>query len=378
MGTFLIYKYVYPEPRNWYDHYLYLAKSILNRSLSVDNIPEFYQDVNIFNSHKYLPFPPIPSITIIPFILAVPDITQQTVSIIIGSINIGLLYLLLTKHTRKITAVVISLFSAFGTVYFWVGIVGTSWYFAHIVAFFYLILSMLFSSRNGKLSAFLTGLLFAMSALSRMTLVFGGLYFVLNYWANKKQLILFLLGASLFIPVILIYNYGRFGNIFETGYAKIYKNYTERGYGYSIQRVWQPDSQHFRYLDFRSIPYHLYTLFIMPPEIADLNIMKSKPSPYGMGILFISPLLLLIFSKSSKLGVENQAWFGAIPVAFVTFLHYAQGWVQFGYRFLVDILPFLLIILSLKFKFTKFNVLLLIISLVVCYWGTIWAIELGW
>lgn len=378
IGTFLVYKYIYPDPRIWYDHYLYLAKSILHGSISVDNIPEYYQDVNVFNSHKYLPFPPLPAITLIPFILLNSKITEQLVSIIIASINIGLIYILLKKYTKKINALILSLFIAFGTVYFWASIVGTSWYFAHIVAFLYLILAILFSSKNNLLSSFFTGILFAFSALSRITIIFGGLYFVINYWHNKKNLISFLIGCSVFVPIILFYNYSRFGNIFDTGYTKIYENYTKGGYSYSIQRVWQANSKDFNYLDLRSIPYHLYTLFIMPPEITDLNIFKSKPSPYGMGILYISPLLLLIFGKFSKNKIETQVWFGAIPIAFITFLHYAQGWVQFGYRFLVDFLPFLVLIMALKFKLTKFNILLLIISLVVSYWGTSWAIKLGW
>lgn len=378
LGTFIIYKYVYPQPRIWYDHYLYLAKSMIQSKISVDDIPEFYQDVNVFNSHKYLPFPPMPAITLIPFLIFDSNITEQTVSIIMASINIGLIYLLLKKYTKKVNAFILSMFIAFGTVYFWVSIVGTSWFFAHIIAFFYLTLALIISSKNNYLASFLTGILFALSALSRITIIFGGLYFVINYWQNKKNLILFLLGSSIFLPLLLGYNYLRFGNIFETGYTKIYENYTKGGYAYSIQRIWYPDSPHFKYLDIKSIPYHLYTLFLMPPEVTDLNIFNSKPSPYGMGILFISPLLLLIFSKSSKTLIEKQAWIGALPVAFVTFLHYAQGWVQFGYRFLVDFLPFLLVILALKFKLNKFNVLLLIISLIVCHWGTLWAIKLGW
>ena len=116
----------------------------------------------------------------------------------------------------------------------------------------------------------------------------------------------------------------------------------------------------------------------MPPEISELNIFKSKPSPFGVGILFISPLLLLVFKRFSKNIIEVQSWLGIIPVAILTFCHYAQGWVQFGYRFLLDFLPFLMIILALKFKPSKFNYLLIVISVLVNYWGTSWALKLGW
>lgn len=378
-GTFLIYKNVYPNPRNWLDHHLYLSKAIISGKVSVDDIPEFYQDVNSFNSHKYLPFPPTPALVIVPFVFLYPKVTEQFVSIVFGSLNIALIYLLLKKLTDTKNSVILSIFVAFGTVHFWVSLVGTSWNFAHIVSFFLLTTSLILSiGNNNKYKSLFSGILFAFAGLSRLTIIAGGLFFVLNYWKNKKNLLFFLIGSSIFLPIFIGYNYLRFGSLLETGYTKIYDNYVNGGYAYSVQRIWFPNSDSPKYMDFKSIPYHLYTLFIMPPEIKELNIFKSQPSPYGMGILFISPLLFLLFSKFSKNKLETESWFGAIPIAFLTFLHYAEGWVQFGYRFIIDFLPFLMIIMALKFKLNKFNILLLLISIVVNYWGTSWAIKLGW
>jgi hypothetical protein len=379
IGTFLIYKNFYPIPRNWLDHYLYLSKSILHGKVSVDSIPEFYQDVNVFNSHKYLPFPPVPALVLVPFVNFIPNITEQSVSILLGSTNIGLIYLLLKKITKSREAVLLSIFLALGTVHFWVSLVGTSWNFAHIVSFMLLTTSLIVSIYPPKkFGPIISGVLFALAGLSRLTVIAGGLFFVINYWKRKRDLLLFLTGASIFIPVFFVYNFLRFGSFFETGYVKIYENYTKGGYGYSIQRVWFPNSEQPQYMDPKSIPYHLYTLFLMPPEIPDLNIFKSKPSPYGMGILFASPLLFLVFKKYTKNKLELQAWFGLIPVALLTFCHYAQGWVQFGYRFILDFLPFLMIILALKFKINRLTILLLAVSIIVNFWGTNWGIKLGW
>ena len=378
IGTYLIYKNSYPEPRIWLDHYLYLAKSIMNGVVTVNDIPEFYQDVNLFNSHKYLPFAPLPAVILIPFILINSATTEQFVSIIIGSINVGLIYLLLKKLTSTKNAVLLSVFLGFGTVHFWASLVGTAWYFAHIVAFMLMVLSLILSVKNtSNTKALISGIFFALAGLSRLTLITGGLFFVINYWKDKKNLIYFLVGSFIFVPIFFYYNFLRFGNIFETGYIQIYNNYTN-GYVYSIQRVWHPESPEPKYMDIKSIPYHLYTLFIMPPEVDDLNISRAKPSPFGIGIIFISPLLLLVFNKIKLTKIEVQSWFGAIPVAFLTFCHYAQGWVQFGYRFLLDFLPFLLIILAVKFRPTKFNILLLVFSIVINYWGVNWAIKSGW
>ena len=113
----------------------------------------------------------------------------------------------------------------------------------------------------------------------------------------------------------------------------------------------------------------------MPPLIKNGLI---TPSPYGMGILFITPLLLIALIPPFNKGLEKNLFRGSLAIALVDFLHYAQGWVQFGYRFLLDFLPFLLIILAIRFKPKKIYILLLVISVAANFWGVNWAIKLGW
>lgn len=109
----------------------------------------------------------------------------------------------------------------------------------------------------------------------------------------------------------------------------------------------------------------------MPPE-------GHKPNPYGMGVLFTSPLLLMAFLPPYSKRLVKASFLGIIPTSLLVFSHYAQGWVQFGYRFVLDFLIYLMIILAIKFKPTKLNLALLVISIVVNFWGVRWAIQLGW
>jgi len=165
---------------------------------------------------------------------------------------------------------------------------------------------------------------------------------------------------------MFIYNWLRFGGIFHTGYIEVYKSYL--GTAYSI-------FHNFGYLDIRNIPLHFFTFLFMPPLIKNGLI---TPSPYGMGILFITPLLLIALIPPFNKGLEKNLFRGSLAIALVDFLHYAQGWVQFGYRFLLDFLPFLLIILAIRFKPKKIYILLLVISVAANFWGVNWAIKLGW
>ncbi len=373
VGTFLVYKNIYPNPRTWYDHYLYQAKSFMVGRTDIPNLPEYFQDKIVLNNKTYLPFPPMPAILLIPFIKFYPNITEQTVSILIGTINTLLVFILLLKYINLKKAFLLTVFYAFGTVAFWSAIVGTTWYFAHNVSLFFLLLCLI--SHKNKLDL-LSGIFFSFAVLSRYPILFAGIYFLFELFKEKKRLGPFVLGAFLCIPAQLFYDWLRFGNFLQTGYISIYEGYIHGGYPVTFLQLIKPGANYFGYLDPRNILLHLFNFFIYPPTIT--QDLKISPSPYGMGIIFTSPLLLLALKPNLKNTEERNLFIGFLSIALIDFMHYAQGWVQFGYRFLMDFMPFLLILLALKFKIKLSHIFLLLFSVFVCTWGTLWAIQLGW
>ena len=358
-----IYKLIYPNPRNWYDHYRFLAQSFLQGRLDTPNLPTFYQDSLEYQGKKYLPFPPIPALVLAPIIAIRKNVTQQQVSIIIGAINAVLVFLFLKKFTIPTSALLLTVFFALGTVAFWSSVVGTTWYFAHNTALIFFLLSLI-AFKNKK--DFLSGLFLTFASLCRLPIFLGIVFYIFELRKQKGRLNKFIIGALLCVPIMFIYNWLRFGGIFHTGYIEVYKSYL--GTAYSI-------FHNFGYLDIRNIPLHFFTFLFMPPLIKNGLI---TPSPYGMGILFITPLLLIALIPPFNKGLEKNLFRGSLAIALVDFLHYAQGWVQFGYRFLLDFLPFLLIILAIRFKPKKIYILLLVISVAANFWGVNWAIKLGW
>lgn len=371
--TLLIYKLIYPAPRTWYQHYLYQAQSFLRLQVDIPNLPSYYQDKIEIAGKILTPFPPMPAVILVPFTLLSKEITQEQVSVLFGAINVVLVFFLIKKFVNERESALISIFFGFGTVAFWSAVVGTTWYFAHTVAITMMLLSLI-SYKNSKY--FLSGLLFAAAALCRYPMLSGGLFFFLELVKEPKKLFKFLMGAFIFIPVQFGYNFLRFGNILETGYVKVYQGYISSGYAYTIRQLINPNVPYFGYMDIRNIPMHLYTFLIMPPLISS-NFVPF-PSPYGMGIVFTTPLLLLALFPKLKDKTQRNLFIGALAIAFIDFLHYMQGWVQFGYRFLLDFLPFLLVILAVKFKSNWKYILLIILSIAVNLWGVIWGIKLGW
>lgn len=373
LGIFVIYLAIYPSPRNWYDHFLYLAGAFGQGQTDVASLPDWYHDAVVINNHKFLPFPPAPAIAIIPFIGLFPNITQQQISIILGSVNICLVFILIKKIRNAQVAAFVAIFAGLGTVLFWASVVGTSWYFAHTCAFLFLTASLI--SHLYK-KDYLSGLLFAAALMCRLPVFMAGIFFLLELWPVKYRLIRFTIGALPAIPIYAAYNWIRYGTIFEIGYLNLYQMYTSQNYAYSFVNLIKPEWPALGYMDLRNIPLHLISFLVLPPMISEKFLIQ--PSPYGMGILFTSPLLLLALIPNFKNTFQRNLYFGAIAIALLEFMHYAQGWVQWGYRFAIDFLPFLLILLALKFRVNKIYISLLIVSIIVNFWGVSWGIKLGW
>lgn len=372
LTTYFSYRFLYPNPRTWYQHYLYQAKSFIQLRVDIPDLPDYYQDKVVVAGKTLTPFPPVPAVILIPFILISKNITQQEVSFILGALNCVLAYFLFKKVSDK-NALLLSLFFTFGTVAFWAAIVGTTWYFAHTVALTFMLLSLILHKNNKH---FLSGLFFAFAALSRYPMIVGGLFFLFELYKEPKKLFKFLAGAFPFIPIQLGYNYLRFGNILKTGYVEVYEQYISSGYPFTVRQLWNSSAPYFGYMDIKNIPLHLYTFLFMPPTVS--STFTITPSPYGMGILFTTPLLVLALFPNLKDKTQRHLFIGAMAIALGDFFHYMQGWVQFGYRFMMDFLPFLLLILLIKFKPNKKYYFLFAISIIVNLWGAIWGIKLGW
>ena len=367
-----VYTLVYPEPRNWYNHYLFLANSILEGKITVFGMPEFYHDAVRIGSQTFLPFPPLPAVILIPFLFISSDITQQSVSVLLGALSVGLLYILLNRYTNKArTALLLAIVFGFGTVHFWSSVVGTTWYFAHTVGILFLILALLAHKKSLPL---LAGILLACATLARLPIIMTSIFFLLNIERNPAR-VLFVMGVSFAVFTMLGYNYLRFGDAMVSGYTQVYEYYIHSGIPYTFMHANDASFPHFNYMDARSIPYHLYTFSLFPPNIVN-GILQ--PSPYGMGIIFTSPLLLLAFIPPFKTKQERELLLGSLATAIIVFMHYAQGWVQFGYRFVLDFLPLLFILIAIKGYPKIILIILGIISVMVTSWGVHQAIELGW
>jgi hypothetical protein len=71
-------------------------------------------------------------------------------------------------------------------------------------------------------------------------------------------------------------------------------------------------------------------------------------------------------------------------VAVVNVMHFSQGWVQFGYRFSLDFVPWavLLVATGMERIRSRTGIVvaagLVVLSIAVNWWGVVWGNLLGW
>jgi uncharacterized membrane protein len=107
-----------------------------------------------------------------------------------------------------------------------------------------------------------------------------------------------------------------------------------------------------------------------------------------MSVLLTSPAYVLaaVAFVPARLRRLDRATVGAaiavVAIAFVNLMHFSQGWVQFGYRFSNDFVPFALILVALGAsrlgRWWPLLAALVALSIAVNVWGVVWGSMLGW
>ncbi|HLC29411.1 MAG TPA: hypothetical protein VJM51_01350 [Dehalococcoidia bacterium] len=331
-------------------------------------------------------------------------------SMIIGAINVVLLwYLLGLMNVSLRTRLLMAPFFAFGTANFYSSTTGTLWFYNHVVAVMFLLLAIIFLLRraNPLVPAFFLGAAF----MSRQAMILALPFFL--YWMVRQTYprvftmetvrqvmrdreILLKAGAFCaalvpFVALSLWYNAARFGGALDTGLTELYYSYGGVPYSFYLTKNFclsqdctaLPDPTRFDMLDLRNIPLHLYTIFLLPPQfVGGWDVFR--PSWYGMSVLLTSPPFIFAFLVKRDDPLKVACWLAIPLVAIPTLLYYSQGWVQFGYRYLMDYVPFLLILTALGFEDnrspagTRWMVALVAVSVLAGFWGRYWGSKLGW
>ncbi len=348
------------------EHFVYLANSLIHLKLDIFPIG-YIDDPVIHNGKIYVAFPPFPALFMIPFALIFrTEFHDFIFQILLGSLNIALFYRLSKKYlqvikisTSKFYKILIPLIFGFGTVHLSMLHFEGVWYVAHTVSVNFLLLSVIESLERRR--PFLVGLFWSFSIMTRFHLILAFPYFISRFFegallSRKNIKRIFLLFIPVFSVLLLmgVYNYLRFGDFKDMGYLKM--------------RLNEPYSEYIKYgqFNFKFLPKNLYYMFLAPPKFQN-EFPFFSPDPWGMGIIFCSPIFLILYRSFSKKSIPLFSWISIFLLSIPILLYYTTGGAQYGYRFIMDFLPFLVILMieSTKGRFKNYELLLILISILV-------------
>jgi hypothetical protein len=287
-------------------HFVYLAESFLHGRLDLRHVPDPPYDLTPFAGRWYVSFPPLPSLLmVLPVAIRGLAVSDIAFSVLLGAISLVFLYIALTRLGIQDTEarIWLCLLLGLGTPLWYCAALGSVWYTAHVAAVTCLCLYSL--EVVGQNRPILAGLWLGLGFLSRAPTLLAfplsltvGLNRSHSSRTRMRFTLLFALGVA---PALLgqaAYNWARFGDPFEFGYRWM----NSPGPLLERQVAWGQFSLHF-------LPENLYTLLVRPP-LASPTPPHVAPDPWGMGLLFTCPALLLALPTLAKVaGARCRAAF---------------------------------------------------------------------
>lgn len=326
------------------DHLVLLAEQFSHGNLSLSPLGLPLNDYVDYFSRQYLYFGPVSSIILIPFAAlwgrAFPQLVVGILSLVVAFVAIYRICRL-QKYSFW-DSLWLSVFFCFSTVLFAVSIINLSAYQVQALGSAVVLLAIM--EFLGKRRLFLVGIIIALAGMTRMTLYLSLVYFVVELFRSKTKINGYL---ALLIPVI-------FSLLILAGYNyKRFHSWTETGYKYNVSLSGYPMNINLKsgFLSISHLPTNLYSLLLKSPDPLienggglRLKFPYLKVDPWGIALWFTSPLFLLIFKARRGLTTINCLLTTSV-LAIPSLLYFGVGYSQFGYRYSLDFLPFLFLIL---------------------------------
>jgi hypothetical protein len=324
-------------------HYGFLAQAFLHGRA---DIPIALFDVAPYRGHLYVPMGPLPGLLFTPLVaMAGPYLPIVILDVLVAAVTLPLLprlWRLLGVDDLDLGRW-LSLGAVAGTVYFTSMVANASYQTGHVVAFGFL-LGALVLALSDRLPL-LCGLLVGLAGVSRQVEVLAIIPLALLYAGpgrpgRMRAFFALALGVAPVVAALAAYNWARFGTPLENGYQ------------YQVQ-FYPPLVEAFRtgVFSLAHVPKNLYYALIASPvpvggpDTPLLRFPWLEPSPWGMGLIWVSPWLLLAIAARGRRA--RVLAIGIVLVMIPDMLWWGTGWAQFGYRYLMDAMPLLLALVAL-------------------------------
>ena len=371
------------------NHFVHLADSFLHGQLGVlGNRPPGTNDWACYDTdthdlcppsamssprpsqHWYVSFPPLPALLILPAVaLFGPQLSDALFWALFAGLGPALLYALLrflresgrSLRTHREDLLLTGLF-AFGTVLFFVAVQGAVWFAGHVVGTV-MVLLYVWAAFDAR-APFWAGLALGLAFLTRPTTAALVIFFAVEAlrvaregglpapddagpglrvwrwlasvrWSQAlRSMAIFALPLLELVALAMWMNAARWEDPFEFGHRYLMIRWRGR------IETWGLFSYH--YLS-KNLAVFLASLPWFSAQAP--HVMISR---HGLALWVTTPPLLLTLWPKRRLDPTLFALYAAAGVvALWNLLYQNSGWVQFGYRFALDYLPVLFVLLAL-------------------------------
>ncbi|MFH0982485.1 MAG: hypothetical protein V2A79_13245 [Planctomycetota bacterium] len=329
---------------------------------------------------------PLTPVLMMPFVAVFgAGVSDRLLDALIGGLNIGLFYWLLRRIDRvglyrmtEACCLGLTLLLAFGTVHFYLSSCGRVWFAAQVVTLTAILAALIAAcTPDTRPRDYLSsGIFFGLAILGRNVVGLMGLFFLVLIWQRSREGVgarvrwFARAGVWFGVPVVLAgvvqgaYNYGRFGDVFDSGQAALLRTHGDPRFREDYERYGQ-FSPHFLSRNFK---YYMWNLNV--PRFAD---GRRGFDPDGNSMFLVTPPLgyaLLAWRGRSRLMPALVA--GAVPMLVGLLLFRATGYYQFGNRYLLEMLPLLLLLVAggMRGRLSHVGHLLIMLAIAVNLYGT--------
>ena len=354
----------------------------------------------------YVSFPPIPSLIMVPSALISGRGGNDVIpTLIIAALILPLMLLVLrrlaqaglSKRDVREDLWLVGML-AFGSVLFFSSVQGKVWYTAHVVGVA-LALVYAWASIEAK-HPIIAGLALGAAALTRTSMAFMFPLFLYEVWrmaaktasddvpanasaslnlragrramwrAIRRPLLEFAAPVLVLAILGMIYNHARFESATEFGHSFLALGDRRPVRQQAQIEQWGLASYHY-------LSRNLTVAFTLLPEMLP-RAPWVQVSGHGLALWVTTPALFLLLWPRQKGPLHRILWLTVLFVALPSLFYMNSGWVQFGYRFSLDYMVFLVMLLAIGGRpLSRVAKTLIIAGVVVNLFGA-WMFDREW
>ena len=334
-----------------------LAQSFLHGELAFRTMPGLsWGDTSPHNGHYYWPLGPFPAVVLVPFELVAAKFHTFFYQGYLQPLFV-LAVLVIVYRIARVTgygvedAAYLGFGFGFATAFLGVAMWPWSWFFSQVITC--LLVFAAIAEMITRRRPWVLGVLFALVLATRVTSALGVFWCVAvilsarDPWRKKLgSLVAIALPILAVAALLMVYNYVRFDNPFDSGYAEQLL---------VIPRL--AETRALGVFSLRHIPGNLYFLLLAAPLPVFRNSSLALTFPYvvadgwGMNLWITSPCLLYLLGLRQRDGTSRLLLLTSLLILVPILLYYGVGGPhQFGYRYLLDFLPFLYYLLLRNYR----------------------------